>query len=95
MDIYVSNISFHTTEEDLKELFSKFGIVKSVKIIIDRLTNKSRGFGFIEMSSEQEGNDAILGLNNKDIEGRALGVSVAKPKANNDSFSRSQRDRKW
>jgi RNA recognition motif-containing protein len=78
MNIYVSNLSFHTIEEDLKNLFSQFGIVTSVKIITDRLTHKSRGFGFVEMTSREEGENAINRLHGKEIEGRALSVSVAR-----------------
>lgn len=82
MNIYVSNLSFHTSESDLKDLFSKFGAVTSAKIIMDRETNKSRGFAFIEMLSQNEGNKAIAGLNSKEIEGRALSVSLAREKEN-------------
>ena len=82
MNIYVSNLSFHTSESYLKDLFSKFGTVTSAKIIMDRETNKSRGFAFIEMSSQDEGEKAIAGLNNKEIEGRALSVSLAREKEN-------------
>ncbi|MEP6847073.1 MAG: RNA-binding protein [Panacibacter sp.] len=78
MNIYVSNLSFHTTDEDLKTLFSKFGEVTSAKIIFDKTTNRSRGFGFIEMTKEEEGQEAMKSLNGKDIEGRLLSVSVAK-----------------
>lgn len=78
MNIYVSNLSFHTSEEDLKNLFSAFGMVNSAKIITDRETNRSRGFGFVEMSSEEDGNTALSKLNGKEIEGRQLVVSVAK-----------------
>jgi cold-inducible RNA-binding protein len=97
MNIYVSNISFHTNEDDLKNLFSKFGAVTSAKIIMDRETNESRGFGFIEMQSAEEGNKAIEGLNGKEIEGRALSVSVAREKENRggrNSFSRSE-NKRW
>lgn len=80
MNIYVSNLSFHTTEDDLHALFSKFGKVSSAKIITDRETNRSRGFAFVEMPSDEEGQEAIKGLNNKDIEGRPLNVSVAREK---------------
>jgi RNA recognition motif-containing protein len=80
MNIYVSNLSFHTTEEDLNTMFAKFGAVTSAKVITDRETGRSRGFGFVEMSSEQEGKDAIAGLNNKEIEGRPISVSVAREK---------------
>jgi RNA recognition motif-containing protein len=80
MNIYVSNLSFHTTDDDLRNLFEKFGTVTSAKVIMDKVSGRSRGFGFVEMSSEEEGKDAMLGLNNKEIEGRAIAVSVAKEK---------------
>jgi RNA recognition motif-containing protein len=98
MNIYVSNLSFHTSESDLKDLFSKFGTVTSAKIIMDRETNRSRGFAFIEMPSEEEGNNALAGLNNKEIEGRALSVSLARERENRsegrNSFSRSNNNNK-
>ncbi|MEJ7766369.1 MAG: RNA-binding protein [Chitinophagaceae bacterium] len=78
MNIYISNLSFHTTDEDLKALFAKFGQVTSAKVIMDKATDRSRGFGFVEMTSEEEGKEAMLSLNNKEIEGRAISVSVAK-----------------
>jgi RNA recognition motif-containing protein len=82
MNMYVSNLSFHTMEEDLKKLFEKFGAVSSVKIISDRETGRSRGFGFVEMDSDTEANAAMSQLNNKEIEGRAISVSLAKEKTN-------------
>ena len=92
MNIYVSNLSFHTSEADLKDLFSKFGNVTSAKIIMDRETNRSRGFAFVEMPSEEEGNAALSGLNQKEIEGRPLSVSIAREKESRsggrDSFNR-------
>jgi len=92
MNIYVSNLSFHTSEEDLKDLFSAYGSVTSAKIIMDRETNRSRGFAFVEMPSEDEGNAAMQGLNGKDVEGRALSTAVAREKENRgggrNSFSR-------
>ena len=78
MNIYVSNLSFHTTEEDLSNLFSQHGEVSSAKIITDRETGRSRGFGFVEMPSEDEGKAAMTALNNKEIEGRAISVTVAR-----------------
>jgi RNA recognition motif-containing protein len=78
--MYVSNLSFHTTDEDLNTLFSKFGAVSSAKVITDRETGRSRGFGFVDMTSDEEANKAITGLNNKEIEGRQMSVSVAKEK---------------
>jgi RNA recognition motif-containing protein len=97
MNIYVSNLSFHTTSEDLKNLFSKFGEVTSAKVIMDKVTDRSRGFGFVEMASEENGKEAMLGLNNKEIEGRALSVSVAREKeGGNSSFSRgSSSNKRW
>jgi RNA recognition motif-containing protein len=80
MNIYVSNLSFHTTDEDLKSMFGKFGEVTSAKIIMDKVSGRSRGFGFVEMSSEDEGKEAMESLNNKEIEGRAINVSIAKEK---------------
>ncbi|MBK5270378.1 MAG: RNA-binding protein [Bacteroidia bacterium] len=81
MNMYVSNLSFHTGEEDLKKLFEQFGAVSSAKIIADRETGRSRGFAFVEMDSDDEAKEAIKGLNNKEIEGRAMSVSVAREKA--------------
>ena len=80
MNMYVSNLSFHTTDENLRELFEKFGSVSSAKVITDRETGRSRGFGFVEMSADAEAKEAIQGLNNKEVEGRAMSVSVAKEK---------------
>jgi RNA recognition motif-containing protein len=80
MNMYVSNLSFHTTDENLRELFEKFGAVSSAKVINDRESGRSRGFGFVEMSAEKEAREAIQGLNQKEIEGRPLSVTVAKEK---------------
>ena len=80
MNMYVSNLSFNTNDAELNELFSKFGAVSSAKVITDRETGRSRGFGFVEMSSEEEGKAAMAGLNNKEVEGRAMSVSIAKEK---------------
>lgn len=81
MNLYVSNLSFHTTEDDLRKLFEEFGGVTSAKVITDRETGRSRGFGFVEMSSTENANKAIAALNGKDIEGRALSVSEARERA--------------
>ena len=72
MNMYVSNLSFHTTDEDLKKLFGEFGDVSSAKVIIDRDSGRSRGFGFVEMQSDAEAGKAMKALNNKEIEGRAI-----------------------
>ena len=78
--MYVSNLSFHTGDDDLRKLFEQYGAVSSAKVISDRETGRSRGFGFVEMDSEVEAKEAINGLNNKEIEGRSMSVSVAKEK---------------
>ena len=79
MNIFVSNINYATREDQLQELFSEFGEVTSCKIITDRETGRSRGFGFIEMSDE-EGQQAINSLNDKEFNGKELKVSEAKPR---------------
>ncbi|MCE3281831.1 MAG: RNA-binding protein [Chitinophagaceae bacterium] len=93
MNIYVSNISFHTTEEVLREMFSVYGEVSSVRIVTDKDTGQSRGFGFIEMSSHDAAEAAIKALDSKEIQGRALRVSMAKhggARSMNDQVSRSR-----
>jgi RNA recognition motif-containing protein len=78
MNIFVANLSFHTTEETLKGMFSAFGFVTSAKIIVGKKTNDQHGFAFINMPSDVEAKAAMLGMNNKEIEGRTLSVSAAK-----------------
>src|SRR5690348_421122 len=80
MNMYVSNLSFHTGDDDLRKLFEQFGAVSSAKVINDRETGRSRGFGFVEMDSDTEANEAIKQLNNKELEGRMMSVSVAREK---------------
>jgi len=76
--MYVSNLSFHTTDEDLRNLFKEFGEVSSAKIISDKVTGRSRGFGFVDMPVDAAANKAMQELGGKEIEGRAMSVSVAK-----------------
>jgi RNA recognition motif-containing protein len=78
--MFVSNLSFHTDDETLRTLFTQFGNVTSAKVIKDRETGQSRGFGFVEMDVVAEAQAAMKGLNSKEIEGRALSVTVAKEK---------------
>ena len=79
MNILVSNINYSTREESLQDLFSEFGEVSSAKIITDRETGRSRGFGFVEMGDE-DGKNAIEALNGKELDGKELNISEAKPR---------------
>ena len=78
--LYVGNLSFHLTSDDLHEYFSQAGTVESAKVIEDRDTGRSRGFGFVEMSSEEEAQAAIEQFNGEDFEGRNLVVNEARPR---------------
>jgi RNA recognition motif-containing protein len=82
MNIYVANIDFKATDADLKELFQAYGDVSSAKIIIDKETQRSRGFGFVEMSDSTAANQAISKLNGFSFQGKNLNVSEARPKTN-------------
>ncbi len=80
MNLYVGNLLFDVTEAELKELFSPFGEVTEVRLIMDKFSGKTKGFGFIEMPSKEEAEKAIAELNGKDLRGRAMTVNEAKPK---------------
>jgi RNA recognition motif-containing protein len=80
MKLYVGNLAFQTTSGELETLFAQAGTVESVSLIEDRETGRSRGFGFVEMSSKEEGAAAIQQFNGKDMGGRALNVNEAKPR---------------
>ncbi len=80
MNIYVGNLSYEVTEEDLKTAFETFGAVDTVKVIKDNYTGRSKGFGFVEMPTKSEAQSAIEGLNGKDLKGRNLNVNEARPK---------------
>lgn len=80
MNIYVGNLLFDVTEDELKELFTPFGQVTEVRLIMDKFSGKSKGFGFVEMPSKDEAQKAIDGLNGKDVKGRAMTVNEARPK---------------
>ncbi len=77
--LYVGNLAFSTTESALNEMFSAFGTVESVRLITDRDSGRSKGFGFVEMGSDDEAQKAIADLNGKELEGRALTVNEARP----------------
>lgn len=78
--LFVGNLSWTASDEDLKTLFAQYGEVISARIVMDKFTNKSRGFGFVEMGSDAEAQAAIAGLNEKDFMGRPISVNVARPK---------------
>jgi len=80
MNIYVGNLSFRTDDEELHEVFAEFGEVTSAKVIMDRETNRSRGFGFVEMASDDEGKAAIEALDGAEVGGRNLRVNEARPR---------------
>ena len=79
MKLYVGNLSFNTTDTDLKSMFGEIGTVESTNIIQDRETGRSRGFAFVEMSNQSDGENAIQQLNGKEVDGRQLKVNEAKP----------------
>src|ERR1700675_4697541 len=80
--LYVGNLAFETSSNDLETLFAKAGTVQSVSLIEDRETGRSRGFGFVEMSTKEEGAASILKFNGQEVGGRALNVNEAKPREN-------------
>lgn len=81
MNIYVGNLSYDVADEDLRQAFEGFGQITSAKVVKDRYTGKSRGFGFVEMPVEEEAKAAITGVNGKDLMGRALNVNEARPRS--------------
>ncbi|MEN6619085.1 MAG: RNA-binding protein [Rikenellaceae bacterium] len=85
MNIFISNLSYGVNDADLKELFGEFGEITSAKVITDRETGRSRGFGFVEMPNEAEGEKAIKELNQGQYDGKVINVNVAKPKENRDN----------
>jgi cold-inducible RNA-binding protein len=79
--LYVGNLSYSTTELDMRDLFAKFGTVAEAKLVMDRDTGRPRGFGFVEMSTDAEATAAIAGLNGQDCQGRALNVNEAQERS--------------
>lgn len=90
MNIYVGNLNWQTTEDDLRQAFESFGQVDTATIIKDKYTGSSRGFGFVEMPSDQEGQAAIDGLNGTELAGRTLRVNLARPRED-----RGRRDNRY
>ena len=89
MNIFVGNLSFTTKEESLREAFEGYGQVSSARVVTDRETGRSRGFGFIEMSNAAEGQAAVQALDGRDMDGRALKVNEARPKEEGSRAPRS------
>lgn len=84
MNIYVGNLSYTTRDESLRAAFEQYGQVDSARVIMDRETDRSRGFGFVEMPVASEGQAAIKAMDNADLDGRAVKVNEARPKADDD-----------
>ncbi len=80
MKLYVGNLSFNTTEAQLRELFSQFGEVSSAQLVMDRETGRPRGFGFVEFPNDEHAKAAIAGLSGKNVDGRDINVNEAKPR---------------
>ena len=93
MNIYISNLSYRLKDEDLKSVFEEYGEVTSAKIITDKFSGRSKGFGFVEMPNDDEAQAAIDGLNGKELMGKVLTVNVAKPKTENNNRNRDRGDR--
>ena len=88
--IYVGNLSYSTTEETLRNQFSQFGEVETVTIIMDKITNRSKGFGFVEITDDEAARDAISTLNQKDIDGRKVRVNEAEERKSRPRFDNSR-----
>ena len=78
--LFVGNLSFQTTENDLQDAFAAYGTVTETNLMMDRMTNRPRGFGFVTMGTAEEAQAAIAGLNGRDLSGRAIAVNVARPR---------------
>jgi len=100
MNIYVSNLSFNVTDEDLQDYFAEYGEVTSAKVIMDKYTNRSKGFGFVEMPDDAAAQKAITELDGGMVDGRAIKVMIAKPKEerrpnNNNNNRPSYSNSRW
>lgn len=91
MNIYIGNLSFDTTEDDLRQAFTSYGEVSSVNIITDKYSGKSRGFGFVEMPAKGEAEEAMAGLNGQELDGKSLNVNEARPRTERSGGGRGER----
>jgi len=88
MNIFVGNLSYSASEQNIRDMFEEHGVVDSVSIITDRYTGRSRGFGFVEMPNDDEAKAAIAAINGTDLDGRTLNVNEARPKSDRHSRDR-------
>jgi RNA recognition motif-containing protein len=95
MNIYVSNLSFSVQDDDLRGFFSEYGEVSSAKVIMDKYTNRSKGFGFVEMPDDAAAQKAIAELDGGMVEGRAIKVMIAKPKEERSNNKPSYSNSRW
>ncbi len=93
MNIYISNLSYAITDADLRELFAEYGEVSSAKVIMDRETNRSRGFGFVEMNDDTQAEKAIEELNQAEYDGKVINVNIARPREDRPNRGGFNRDR--
>jgi len=93
--LFVGGLAYSVTDAELGQLFAAHGTVESAKVVTDKYTNQSRGFGFVEMSSQQEAEQAIAALNGKELQGRSLSVNMAKPKAAGSGGGRGSYGNRW
>ncbi len=91
MNLYIGNLSFDATEEDLRQAFKGYGEVSKVNIITDKFSGKSRGFGFVEMPTKGEAEAAMAGLNGQDLHGQELNVNEARPRTDRNGGGRGER----
>lgn len=82
--LYVGNLSYNATDETLKQLFSEFGTIESAQVIMDKYSGRSKGFGFVEMGSDDEAKKAVEAMNEKEVDGRSIKVNEARPKTSRD-----------
>ncbi|WP_431210177.1 RNA recognition motif domain-containing protein [Puia sp. P3] len=95
MNIYVSNLSFNVADEDLREFFAPYGEISSAKVIMDKMTSRSRGFGFVEMSDDEAAKKAIAELDGATVEGRTIRVNEAKPREDRPAGGGGNRERSF
>ncbi|MDR2065192.1 MAG: RNA-binding protein [Prevotellaceae bacterium] len=89
MNIYISNLNYGTSDADLRKLFEEYGEVSSAKVIIDKYSGKSKGFGFVEMPNDEEAKNAINELNDMEVNGKTLVVNIAKPRTERSNNNRN------